>query len=77
MAKRIPGKEEFSETLRYFTRRIAQTRVQLHLSIWASVQELLSLNFDEIVLATGVVPQRAGIPGTDAYCPSAPDSRAS
>ena len=65
MAKLIPGKEEFSETLRYFTRRVAQTRVQLHLSTRASAQELLAMNFDEIVLATGVVPRQAGIPGAD------------
>jgi 2,4-dienoyl-CoA reductase (NADPH2) len=65
MAKRVPGKEEFAETLRYFTRRIAATRVQLHLSIRVSAQELISLRFDEVVLATGVVPRDAAIPGAD------------
>jgi 2,4-dienoyl-CoA reductase (NADPH2) len=65
MAKVIPGKEEFAETLRYFTRRIAHTRVQLHLSARASAQELISLRFDDVVLATGVLPRRIHIPGAD------------
>jgi 2,4-dienoyl-CoA reductase (NADPH2) len=65
MAKLIPGKEEFAETLRYFTRRIALTRVQLHLSTRASAQELISLRFDEVVLATGVAPRQVRIAGAD------------
>jgi 2,4-dienoyl-CoA reductase (NADPH2) len=65
MAKLIPGKEEFSETLRYFTRRIALTRVQLHLSTRVGATELLSLKFDEVVLATGVRPRHPRIPGSE------------
>jgi 2,4-dienoyl-CoA reductase (NADPH2) len=65
LAKLIPGKEEFVETLRYFTRRLAATRVRLHLSVRVTAQELLSLRFDEIILATGVVPRRVRIAGMD------------
>jgi 2,4-dienoyl-CoA reductase (NADPH2) len=65
LAKLIPGKEEFHETLRYFTSRIAHTGVQLHLSKRASSQELIAQKFDEVVLATGVVPRDPKIPGAD------------
>ena len=64
MAKRIPGKEEFHETLRYFRRRIEVTRVALRLSTVATV-EALAHGFDVVVLATGVSPRRPGIPGLD------------
>jgi len=65
MAKRIPGKEEFSETLRYFTRRIAITGVQLHLGQRITAKELVARRFDEVVLATGVLPRAPKIPGAD------------
>lgn len=65
MAKLVPGKEEFSETLRYFTRRIALTGVRLHLSTRASAQELISQKFDEVILATGVLPRDPKIPGAN------------
>jgi 2,4-dienoyl-CoA reductase (NADPH2) len=65
MAKRIPGKEEFSETLRYFTRRIALTGLRLHLSTRASAQDLISQKFDAVLLATGVKPRDPKIPGAD------------
>jgi 2,4-dienoyl-CoA reductase (NADPH2) len=65
LARRVPGKEEFSETLRYFTRRIAHTGVRLHLSTRATAQELISMKFDEVVLATGVLPRDPKIPGSD------------
>jgi 2,4-dienoyl-CoA reductase (NADPH2) len=65
MAQRIPGKEEFSETIRYFTNRIADTGVQLHLSTRVSAADLLGLGVDEVVLATGVTPRDPHIPGQD------------
>ena len=65
MAKRIPGKEEFSETLRYFARRIQLTGVQLHLSRRVAAADLIAQNFDEVVLATGVRPRDPKIPGGD------------
>ena len=65
MAKRIPGKEEFEETLRYFRRRIEVTGVRLHLGRRASAGELAAGGHDEVVLATGVVPRDPRIPGQD------------
>jgi 2,4-dienoyl-CoA reductase (NADPH2) len=63
MAKRIPGKEEFQETLRYFARRLALTGVRTHLGVAASAESLLSGRYDEVVLATGVTPRDPRIPG--------------
>ncbi|HEX5628499.1 MAG TPA: NADPH-dependent 2,4-dienoyl-CoA reductase [Usitatibacteraceae bacterium] len=63
MAKRIPGKEEFHETIRYFRRRIEVTGVRLHLSRRVSAADLAG--YDEVVLATGVAPRDPGIPGAD------------
>ncbi len=64
-AKRIPGKEEFSETLRYFGRRIEQTGVELRLGQPVTARELLDGGYDEIVLATGVTPRTPAIRGID------------
>ncbi len=65
MAKRIPGKEEFHETLRYFQYRLDETDVKLHLNTWATAELLQSEGFDEVVLATGVKPRMPDIPGID------------
>jgi len=61
MAKRVPGKEEFHETLRYYGRRIEQTGVQLRLGTRATPS--LLRDFDEVVIATGVTPRAVAIPG--------------
>ncbi|HET8941632.1 MAG TPA: NADPH-dependent 2,4-dienoyl-CoA reductase [Rudaea sp.] len=63
MAKRIPGKEEFHETLRYFGHRIEDTGVVLELDTLATVESLR--RFDQVVLATGVTPRVLKIPGAD------------
>jgi 2,4-dienoyl-CoA reductase (NADPH2) len=63
MAKRVPGKEEFHETIRYFRRRIEVTGVRLHLSRRVAAADLAG--YDDVVLATGVVPRDPGIPGAD------------
>lgn len=65
MARRIPGKEEFTETLRYFTNLLGDTGVRLHLATRASAAELVALGVDEVVLATGVIPRDPRIPGAD------------
>ncbi|MEZ5565353.1 MAG: NADPH-dependent 2,4-dienoyl-CoA reductase [Gammaproteobacteria bacterium] len=65
MAKRIPGKEEFHETLRYFEYEIVRTGVQLRLNTRATPEQLISGGYDEIVLATGVVPRSPHIAGQD------------
>jgi 2,4-dienoyl-CoA reductase (NADPH2) len=67
LAKRIPGKEEFSETLRYFRRRLEVTGVKLKLGRKVSADELAAGGYDEIVLATGVTPRDPGIPGADEH----------
>ena len=63
LARRVPGKEEFAETLRYFRQRIVETGVVLRLDTLAT--PALLAGYDAIVLATGVTPRRAGIPGDD------------
>jgi len=62
-AKRVPGKEEFYETLRYFNNRIIDTGVNLHLETEQSVESLQAGQFDEVVLATGITPRDLSIPG--------------
>ncbi|MFC0677296.1 FAD-dependent oxidoreductase [Lysobacter korlensis] len=61
VAKRIPGKEEFNETLRYFGNRVEETGVELRLGTHVHASDLDG--FDEVVLATGVVPRAATFPG--------------
>ena len=65
IAKRIPGKEEFNETLRYYGRQIELTGVQLRLNQRVTAQQLIAGGFDEVVLATGVVPRTPDIKGID------------
>ncbi|MFJ4709976.1 FAD-dependent oxidoreductase [Streptomyces anulatus] len=63
VARRVPGKEEFDETLRYFRTRLAELDVEVRLSTRADTKSLDG--YDEIVLATGVEPRTPAIPGTD------------
>ncbi|MBX6420486.1 MAG: NADPH-dependent 2,4-dienoyl-CoA reductase [Nevskia sp.] len=65
MAKRIPGKEEFHETLRYFRRRLERSGVKLVLGVRATADALIREAYDEVVLATGVVPRDPQIPGAE------------
>jgi len=65
MAKRVPGKEEFYETLRYFARMIEKHGVNLHLNCTVDAKDLIAKNYDEIILATGVTPRTPKIPGID------------
>jgi 2,4-dienoyl-CoA reductase (NADPH2) len=65
MAKRIPGKEEFHETLRYYKRRIEVTGVKLHLDRRVTAEELSAGKYDDVVLATGVLPRDPRIKGQD------------
>jgi 2,4-dienoyl-CoA reductase (NADPH2) len=67
LALRVPGKEEFAETLRYFRRRIEVTGVRLHLGTRATLESLASGSHDEIVVATGVVARQPDIPGVDEH----------
>jgi 2,4-dienoyl-CoA reductase (NADPH2) len=61
IAKEIPGKEEFTETLRYYRRQMDIHKVQVHLNTY--FDESLASGFDEIVVATGVSGRKAGIEG--------------
>ncbi|AIY03845.1 MULTISPECIES: oxidoreductase [Arthrobacter] len=65
IAKQIPGKEEFNETIRYFHRQIQLLGITLELNTRASEERLLAGNFDEIVLATGVIPRIPELDGVD------------
>jgi len=65
MAKQIPGKEEFHETIRYFARQLEITRVVLKLGTRVNAQTLIEQGFDEIILATGVQPRKLTLPGID------------
>jgi 2,4-dienoyl-CoA reductase (NADPH2) len=65
MAKVIPGKEEYAETIRYFNRQIEITGVHLHLNTKATAADLLQAGFDSVVLATGVTPRQVAFPGAD------------
>ena len=63
VAKRIPGKEEFHETLRYFRYKLAETGVEVRLD--TKVDAAALAGFDEVVLATGIVPRKVDFPGAD------------
>ncbi|SDQ92640.1 2,4-dienoyl-CoA reductase [Arthrobacter crystallopoietes] len=65
LAKQIPGKEEFHETIRYFGRQLELRGIDLRLNTKATAQTLLAEGFDEVVLATGVLPRLPGIEGLD------------
>ncbi len=65
MAKQIPGKEEFHEMLRYFRFRVRSTGVQLKLGRRVDAQTLAAAGYDEVVVATGVMPRTPRIPGLE------------
>ncbi|WP_336008827.1 NADPH-dependent 2,4-dienoyl-CoA reductase [Acinetobacter calcoaceticus] len=66
IAKTVPGKEEFYETLRYFGRQIElRPNIELVLNHKATYEELSQANFDEIVVATGVTPRQLQFEGID------------
>ncbi|MDG2115408.1 MAG: NADPH-dependent 2,4-dienoyl-CoA reductase [Porticoccaceae bacterium] len=65
IAKQIPGKEEFYETLRYFNKQIALTGVDLQLNTKVTVDQLNNGKFDEIIIATGISPRTPEIEGID------------
>ncbi|MBF6095768.1 FAD-dependent oxidoreductase [Nocardia cyriacigeorgica] len=65
LARRIPGKEEFAESIRYFQRRLELESVTVHLNTRVTAELLAGGNWDEIVLATGVRPRVPDIAGID------------
>jgi len=65
LAARVPGKEEFAETLRYFRTQLALSGVEVRLGRRATVEELAAGGYDTIILATGVRPRALELPGAD------------
>jgi len=65
IAMRIPGKEEFAETIRYFGGQLAQTGVELRLNRRIGREELLMGGYDDVIVATGVTLRRPRIEGID------------
>ncbi|CDZ93822.1 NADPH-dependent 2,4-dienoyl-CoA reductase [Pseudomonas saudiphocaensis] len=65
VAKRVPGKEEFHETLRYFAGKLERSGVELRLNTRVSASDLLAADYDEVILATGIVPRTPEIPGIE------------
>ncbi|MBD3698988.1 FAD-dependent oxidoreductase [Enterobacter hormaechei] len=63
IARQIPGKEEFYETLRYYRRMIEVTGVDLRLNQFVSAADLIG--FDEVILASGIAPRTPAIEGID------------
>ncbi|MGE8401314.1 MAG: FAD-dependent oxidoreductase [Delftia tsuruhatensis] len=65
IAKKVPGKEEFHETLRYFRRQLELGGVALQLGHRVEAAQLIEGGYDEIVLATGIRPRVPAIDGVD------------
>lgn len=65
MARQVPGKEEFIETIRYFEKQLELAGVTVKLSHKATAQALLDQQFDAVILATGVSPRQITLAGID------------
>jgi len=65
LARRVPGKQEFDELLRYFAVRLQLTGVEVRLSTRVDPQTLSAGRFDRVVLATGIKPRAFDVPGSD------------
>ena len=65
MAQEVPEKFEFKEALRYFRQRLIDEGVNVHLNHDCSTDELVQGEYDDVVIATGVLPRRIDIPGMD------------
>jgi len=65
VAKQVPGKEEFFETLRYFNKQLALHNIPVHLNSEQSAESLLAAGFDEVILATGIKPRKLDIEGIE------------
>jgi len=65
MAKVIPGKEEYAQTIRYYNVMIKKHKVKLHLNHRVTTEELVKGKYDEIILATGVTPRKVDFEGVD------------
>lgn len=65
MAKVIPGKEEYGETIRYYDVMLKKFGINVHLNHRVTLDELVAGNYDEIIIATGVTPRQVTFEGAD------------
>ena len=65
LAKVVPGKEEYAETIRYYEQMLSKYKVDIKLNTKAVLSDFTDHKFDEIVLANGVLPRSLEIPGSD------------
>lgn len=65
IAKQIPGKEEFQETINYYQAQLEKFNIEVHLGEKVSANTLVSKKYDEVILATGIAPRIPRIPGID------------
>ena len=65
LAKRVPGKEDFADSIRYFATRLAEEGVEARTGTAASAQALADEGFDHVIVATGVSPRKVDIEGAD------------
>lgn len=65
MAKQIPGKEEFYETIRYFNKQLELHKVTVKLNTRVTAEDLKNGHFDEVIIATGIVPRKPKIEGIE------------
>jgi 2,4-dienoyl-CoA reductase (NADPH2) len=65
LAKQVPGKEEFHETIRYYRAMMTKHQVTMRLGEKVDAQALVDAGFDHVVVATGIVPRAPDIPGID------------
>ncbi|KPZ70716.1 2,4-dienoyl-CoA reductase [NADPH] [Shewanella sp. P1-14-1] len=65
LARKIPGKEEFDETIRYFNNQMKLHKVELRLNTRLDLDVLANEKFDEVIVASGVVPRALDLPGFD------------
>ncbi len=65
VAREIPSKREFDETIRYFGNMLTEHKVAVKLNKKVSAAELIAEKFDDVILATGIVPRKLNIPGAE------------
>ena len=65
IAKQIPGKEEFQETINYFQSQLEKFNVEARLGEKVSAENLIKNKYDEVILATGIIPRTPDVPGID------------
>ncbi len=63
LAKKVPGKEEFYESIRYYKRQIELHRIELRLETQVTADLIKTEHFDQVVIATGTDPRKVSVPG--------------